>query len=159
MVKGVHNQKRELSKQEANHKVDIHLFSMLLSQAMHMDWIRQYCDLSQRLLPFYIQKDLWWQGLQNLSYSWGKDPKEARWKSTQQGAKQQRATVPPRHHATSVMRRAHFTGNCNSFQILSLCYGTARKKRLCFQCSEVHPRSSCIVLACKCGKQHHQLLC
>ena len=168
-VEGVHNHLRELSQLEAIHMVDVDRISMLLPRAMHMDWIREYRDLSDlaKIHPFpafvaFLRKER--SAVARLAESTlqlGKRSKADKAENHSAGSHGTRGNGTPKATCAFHGEKGHTTENCNIFKKLSLKerYDATRKRQLCFRCFQDHPRSSCMAPACKCGKQHHPLLC
>lgn len=167
-VESVHNMLRELGLLDAIHMTDVDRISFNLPQHIHNDWIRKYRDMDgatkQRPFPAFVafmRKER--LAASRLSEAYTK-PHKVGESSSAKRTSSHVATVPSAdckeecvvhktpQHKTSVCK--HFKGMSTSER-----WEAVKKHRACFKCFKSHARQSCKAPSCRCGKDHHILLC
>ena len=179
-IEGIHSQLKELDHLSAVHTLDVDRVSMLLPKDIRVEWFRRYRDLPQttKTQPFsefvsFLRRER--SAIARLA-EWTPKESRSRWKEDK---KKQAAGLHTANSAASGAGKVllkgkgdpqmciihggstHTTADCRNFRKLPIKqrYEELRKTKRCFKCFEDHPKSKCTVPACKCGKEHHVLLC
>ena len=168
-IESVFNQLKELGHLDAVHMADIDRVSALLPRNIYMDWIRSYRNLStsSKMRPFadfmsFLKGE--WSALARLAESSlqaSKKYKVNRVEKHSVGSHTTKGTDSSKKKCAIHGEKGHSTADCRGFKKLTVQqrYDAARKGHLCFKCFKNHPKSSCSAPVCKCGKEHHPLLC
>ena len=170
-VEGVFNQLKELSHLDSVHMVDVDRVSSLLPQEVNMNWQRKYRELPAevRLKPFTefvnflkVERSVVAR-LAEVSPPVKKHIRRPQSTETHgtQAEKKLDKFHPNSKSVCIVHGSGHSTVQCKVFKGMDLKqkYSVLRKKNLCFKCFGKHPRSDCVASSCKCGQDHHFLLC
>ena len=168
LVESVHNMLRELGLLDAIHMTDVDRISFNLPQHIHNDWIRKYRDMDgatkQRPFPAFVafmRKER--LAASRLSEAYSK-PHKVGESSSAKRTSSHVASVPStdcKEECVVHKTPQHNTSVCRNFKGMSTSerWEAVKKQRACFKCFKSHARQSCKAPSCRCGKDHHILLC
>ena len=172
-VEGIHSQLKELKQLDAIHTADVDRTNMLLPRDVSVNWLRKYSELdtARKLKPFpdFVQ---FLQGERAIvarlvdCMPKGRERPFEKPKVGLHNAKGVTDKVPsmPTKHPDGCVIHAgaiHPTEECKNFLKLTVKqrYEELKRDRRCFKCMKSHAKSKCTAKPCKCGKDHHELLC
>ena len=170
-VEGVFNQLKEFAHLDSVHMVDVDRVSSLLPKEINMSWQRKYRELPSeiKLKPFTefvnflkIERSVVAR-LDEVTPSMKKQMRKSH-STESHGTQVNKGSVKTKSNSNSVCivhGLGHTTVQCKVFKGMDLKqkYNVLRKKNLCFKCFGKHSRRECIASSCRCGQDHHFLLC
>ena len=172
-VEGVHSQLKELHQLDAIHTADVDRINMLLPRDISINWLRKYRELEgeKKLKPFpdfveFLQSE---RSIVARLVDYMPKGRERQFDQRKvgthntEGISGKSGFQPKKNPDACVLHLhgKHSTEDCRNFKEMSTQekYNALKKEKRCFRCFKAHSHSRCTAKPCRCGKNHHQLLC